>query len=273
MYFIKNIVFVLALLIWPLSLSAKTNNNTFKSGEKVVYDAYYNWGFIWLNAGEVSFTVQDSSYKDQPAYHIKALGRTHDKYDGFFKVRDTFEILAQPDSLISFYYKQATYEGPTELVVEYHADIDSQKFVATRWQPNKPEKKIRKDTFDIYDNSFDMLSAIYGVRNFDFTKYKKGDIIPFKLWLDMKYYDIYVRYRGIEDIKLKDGTEYNCLVFTPLLVEGSIFKDGEGMKVYVTNDRNRVPVYIEAKILVGKVKAILKHTENLKYPTEALIRK
>lgn len=248
---------------------AKVNNKTFRGGEVISYNAYYNWGFIWLNAGEVQFSVRDTFLNKVPCYFIEAIGKTHKTYDSFFKVRDTFQVFVNKDTLSTYHYRRATYEGPTNMQVEYSADFDSRKMYAKKWEPNQA---LRQDTFVWHANTYDVLSAIYAVRNFNFTGMKPGQTIPFKLWLDMEFYDIYVRYKGIEDVKIKDGRTFNCLVFSPLLVKGTLFTDGEGMKVYVTNDRNRIPVLIEAKILVGTVKAILENTKNLKYPMDAEIR-
>lgn len=247
----------------------KLQNKVFQKGEKITYNAYFNWGFVWINAGEVSFSVSDSVYKGNPAYHIKSLGRTHKKYDSFFEVRDTFEIFMQPDTLSTYYYRRATYEGPTNMQILYQSNFDSMQIHAQKEEPNQP---LRQQSYEIAKDSYNVLSAIYAVRNFDFKKIKVDEVIPFKLWVDMGYSDVYVRYKGISDVKLKDGSVYNCLVFSPLLVEGTLFRDGEGMKVYVTNDRNRVPVMIEAKILVGSVKAIVSDMKNLRYPIESKIK-
>lgn len=47
------------------------------------------------------------------------------------------------------------------------------------------------------------------------------------------------------------------LRFSPLLVEGEVFKGGENMKIWLSKDEYRLPLMVEAKILVGSVKAIL----------------
>lgn len=44
---------------------------------------------------------------------------------------------------------------------------------------------------------------------------------------------------------------------SPLLVAGDVFKGGENMKVWVSDDEYRIPVMVEAKIIVGSVKGIL----------------
>lgn len=265
---IACILFLLGAQMMKAKDFGKLQNTVFQSGEEITYTAYYNWGFLWFNAGEVVFSVNNSTYKNTPCYHIQSLGRTHPKYDSFFEVRDTFEIFMQPDSLSTYFYRRATYEGHNNMQVHYYADFDSAKIHAQKTEPNQP---LRSESFDILPDSYNVLSAIYAARNFDFNKVKIGETIPFKLWVDMEYAEVYVRYKGETEVKLKDGTKYNCLVFSPLLVEGTLFRDGEGMSVYVTNDRNRVPVMIEAKILVGSVKAIVSGMSGLRYPLESKI--
>jgi hypothetical protein len=59
----------------------------------------------------------------------------------------------------------------------------------------------------------------------------------------------------------------------PDLVAGTIFDKNSDMTVWVTDDKNRVPVLVEAKILVGYVKALLLTTEGLRYPLSSEIKK
>ena len=110
-------------------------------------------------------------------------------------------------------------------------------------------------------DTYDMLSVAWLARRLDFNQYKKGDQIPIRILLDDGIYDLYIRYLGKEEIKV-DKKKWNCHVFAPLLVEGDVFKGGENMKVWVSDDERRVPVMVEAKILVGSVKGILDDSES-----------
>ena len=49
-------------------------------------------------------------------------------------------------------------------------------------------------------------------------------------------------------------------------------KADEDVVVWVTDDDNRIPVYIEAKILVGTVKAYLKETKGLRNPVTSIVK-
>jgi hypothetical protein len=113
---------------------------------------------------------------------------------------------------------------------------------------------------------------IYQARNIDFMKYKKGDKIPITMVVDGEIHNLYIRYHGKEVAQTREGRKFNCLKFSPLLVAGTIFNAGEDMTVWVTDDRNRVPIVVEAKILVGSVKAVFTEAKGLKYPLTAEIK-
>lgn len=91
--------------------------------------------------------------------------------------------------------------------------------------------------------------------------------------VDGEIHNLYIRYLGIETIKTREGRRFRCLKFKPLLVEGTIFKSGEDMTVWVTDDKNRLPIIVEAKVLIGSVKAIFADAEGLRHPIEAEILK
>jgi hypothetical protein len=56
------------------------------------------------------------------------------------------------------------------------------------------------------------------------------------------------------------------------MIEGTIFKSGEALYIWITDDKNHLPILVEAKILVGSVKALFKGAENLRNPFSAKIK-
>jgi hypothetical protein len=111
----------------------------------------------------------------------------------------------------------------------------------------------------------DVLSAIYYARNIDFDRYKPGDKIPFSMFIDDQVYNLFIRYLGKEVVKTRYG-RYNAIKFRPLLIKGTIFEGGEKMSVWVSDDRNHVPLRIESPITVGSVKVDMKGYGNLRHP-------
>src|SRR5690606_29311613 len=109
-------------------------------------------------------------------------------------------------------------------------------------------------------------------RNIDYGKYKPGAKIPFTMFLDDEVYHLYIRYVGKARIKTKYGV-FNAIKIQPLLIEGTLFKGGEDMVVWVSDDRNHIPLRVESPILVGSIKVDMMSYANLRHPLSSLVRK
>ena len=269
-----NARITLLLLILSFSSSkiygqCNVKNDVFQSGEKIYFEGYYNWAFIWLNAGYVTFSVDEIVKNRDKLLKISAIGGSYKGYDKIFKIRDTIEVIVDPITIEPLEYKQITYEGSYTAEHYYKFDKINRK-VNMRIRRDKAPLEIK--TIAWPQCSYDVLSMAYSARTIDFSKYKVDDKIPMNLIVDGENHELYIRYKGVEVVKNREGKSFRCLKFTPLLVEGTIFNKGEDMTVWVTDDKNRVPIIVEAKILIGSVKAIYTHAEGLKYPMEAEIK-
>lgn len=244
-------------------------NTAFKAGEKVNYSAYYNWKFIWLDAGLVTFTVDDAKWRGQKSLRLESIGITKRGYDRFFSIRDTFEVFVHPTTLVPFEFYRATNEGSTHTL--HHYVFNSQdKTISSRISYDG--KQFEHNSIHWPECSYDVLSMIYQARNIRFEKYKKGAKIPISLLVDGEVHSLYIHYLGEEVVSDRSGRTFNCLKFKPLLVKGTIFKAGDDMTVWVTNDENKIPIIVEAKILIGSVKAIISDYEGLKHPLTSEIK-
>lgn len=258
------------LFIWAVFSSlfvGAQNPKTFNSGEKVVFDAYYNLGFIWLHAGQAMFSASNTVFKGEEAYQMKATGVTFKGYDKFFKVRDTLISIADKETLAPIWFTRKTNEGKYSAEITYDFNHETNIVSGVK----KKGSKVKKARYYLPENTKDLISVIYYLRELDMTRMTKNDQILFNMVVDNEMWELYVKYLGKEEVKLKSGRRFNCIVLSPLLLEGSVFSGGEGMKIYVTDDQNKLPVYIESKVLVGKVKASLLRYENLKYPLSSEI--
>ncbi len=234
------------------SSECDVRNEMFSSGEEIRYATMYNWGFIWLDAGEVTFKIQLEEYNGNPCYHISGIGGTYPSYDWIYKVRDRFESWVDTATLKPFRYIRDVKEGGRFFYNECFFNFNKQKaYCVTIDQKNQP----RLDTVALSPCSFDPMTMIFFSRTINYAAYKEKDTIPISLFLDNKVYPLYLRYYGKDILKVDDKNSFKCIKFKPKLVEGTIFKGGEGMTVWATDDKNRVPIYVEAPILVGSVKA------------------
>jgi len=245
-------------------------NNAFGEGETISYEVSYNWGPIWVNAGKVTFSVAREKFMGRDTWHLKSTGVTYSSYDLLFKVRDYYDSWINPDSFGTYEFRRYIYEGGYSLVNSLRFDNANTKAFSSTKRNNNP---VHFDTLKSDPCSFDMLSAVYFTRTLDFSKMKPDTRIPISVIIDDNIYPIYIRELGKEVVENQDGTKYRCIKFSAKMVQGTIFKGDEDILVWVTDDENKIPVYIEAKILVGTVKAYVKEMKGLRNPATSRISK
>jgi hypothetical protein len=244
-------------------------NTVFQAGESITYEISYNWGPIWVDAGLVTFSTEREQYLGREVYHFTSTGKTYSSYDLFFKVRDYYDSWVDTSDFSSVGFKRYIYEGGYTLLNTLAFDRENQKIYSNTKTNNNPQ---RLDTLPIHPCSFDMLSAVFYTRTLDLGAFKQNERIPVKVVIDDTYYDIYIKSMGRENVKSTDGKKYRCIKFAAKMVQGTIFRGEEDVLVWVTDDENKIPVYIEAKIIVGTIKAYLKESRGLRNPMGSLIR-
>ena len=252
-----------------LNAQNEVKNNAFREGEKVSYEISYNWGPIWVDAGVVTFSVTKENFLGKEAFHLQSTGKTHLSYDLLFKVRDYYDSWIDPATFRSIEFRRNIYEGGYSLLNTLRFDYPNNRIIANTKTNNNP---LRTDTLKMMPVFFDMLSAVYYTRTLDFSNLKPDEKIPVWVVIDDAYYAISIKALGKEVTESKDGVRYRCIKFAAKMVEGTIFRGEEDVLVWVTDDENKVPVYIEAKIIVGTVKAYLKGTKGLKNPVTSMIK-
>ena len=234
-----------------------------RDGEKATYIATYNWGPVWVDAGEVTFSAEKTEYRGKPAYHLKSTGTTYKAYDLLFKVRDFYDSWVDPVTLKSYEFRRQINEGGFILFNNIVFFQDLGYALSNLKRPNKP---IKTDTLPIRSCTFDMLASVYYVRSLDLGAMEENAPFPVEVMIDDSLYKIRVKKMGTEVKENRDGKRYLCYRLSATMVEGTIFRKDEEALVWVTADSNKVPVVVEAKILVGTVKAYLKEAKGLAEP-------
>jgi hypothetical protein len=92
--------------------------------------------------------------------------------------------------------------------------------------------------------------------------------------IDAKLYPIHIRFLGREVIPGLHGKEkYSCYKVEATAVESTNFKEGQKIYIWFTDDDNHLPVLVEAKVVVGSVKAYLDSFEGLKNPLKSIVKR
>lgn len=234
----------------------KIKETAFNLGEKIVMRVHYGW----ITAGDATFEVDWQSKKiaNKNCFLLKGYGKSASTFDWFYTVRDTFFSYMDKETLYPVKYYRAVHEGG------YHF-IDEVDFTK--------ENKIisKKGEFKVNGKIHDMLTCLYATRCINLSQLPIGKLIKVKIWLDNELYELGFKILGKEIIKTDLG-KFKSIKIQPLVVADRIFKDTDGMKLWVTDDSNYVPLRIESPILVGSIKADIKEMNFLKYPLTSKIK-
>lgn len=262
---------ILTLIIVQIGISIKpifsqdtirnVNNEAFQVGERLKYGFYYDaWltGKITAGYGVLEVKETNKKFENREVYHIKAEGKSKGLFNMFYKVRDRFDSYVDKETLAPHYFIRQTKEGGYIKDDEYDFH-QHENFVVTR-----------TDSVEIPFFTQDFISAIYFARTFDTDTLEIGDVIPIDFFLDDSVYNSAIIYdgKGIVDINLG---KFHCLKFLPGMATGDVFSNKYPMELWVTDDKNHVPILARSAIIVGNVKAELLEFKGLASPMTSLI--
>ena len=182
-------------------------------------------------------------------------------FEWFYKVRDVYETYMDEQTLAPRKFVRRVNEGGYIINRDYHFEPEQE-------QVNTLAKGTIKTPSDVQD----MLSSFYYLRALDFSNAKPGQIFRINAFMDYEMWPFYVKYKGIEEVKVDLGT-FKCHKFVPVVQEGRVFSSEEDMNVWVTADANKVPILLESKILVGSVKMEISGYSNLVAPIAKVEKK
>lgn len=265
--FSQILLFCILCLVGLTSAKAQvvSNNNSphaFSVGEELTYVLSYNWFFIWTDVGEVRFRVLADTLNSNSLLHLNVFGTSYPFYDLFFKVRDVYESWVKPSTLIPIRFNRDISEGGYTKENEYDFN----------WKSNEVDARIRRRggenqfyTIPVEPGTVDVVTAIYISRNLDFSKAVPLTSYQVSVILDRKIYKVKYTYLERETKKVRGIGELNTLKFRVELIAGDVFKEGQYLFVWVSDDLNRIPVYIDSPIKVGSVRGRLSSWNGLKH--------
>jgi len=235
-------------------------NTTFKAGEEITFSLQYNWGIMNVKAGEATFKVEDLG----DTYRFSAFGKTSSGIEWFYKVRDYYETIVDKETLLPLQAKKSLAEGGYRLYEK--VEFNHEDGVATVHR-GKTRENLKSDVMPLETCMYDIMSILYTSRNINFDNLANGEVMPIRFFMDKKIYPIEVIYEGKEPQKrVKGNGVHNTIKFRPQLVKNSLFPDGGEMSIWLTDDKNKMPLLIESPLSVGRVRAVLNSYKGLKSP-------
>jgi hypothetical protein len=231
-------------------------NEAFIRGEKLKFRTYYDsyvTGKVTAGIASLEIASKPLQIDGRNVYHIIGEGHSKGAFSWFFKVSDRFESFVDEEYLISWAFIRRTHEGD----YKYNDDVKFNQYSGTALS-TRTIKKIPPGTQDV-------LSAFYYARTLDFTNLQKGQNIPITFFLDDSLYVSQIQFVGREEV-ITDLGRFRCLRFKPMVATGNVFSQPYPMDIWITEDKNHLPILAKSEVIVGSVKLELINYSGLANP-------
>ncbi|WP_370390526.1 DUF3108 domain-containing protein [uncultured Winogradskyella sp.] len=249
-------LFTVLLLLSGLQSADLKRDSAFQEGEWFKFEMSYS-GF--LKAGEGTLTVNDTILNGKPVHHVIGKGWTTGAISWFFKVEDRYESFFDKDTNVPYKFIRKVDEGGHTKDIEIDFNQEEQKAIV------KDKKNNKVTTVATEQNVQDMVSAFYYLRNnYDTDKIRRGDVVTLNMFFDEENYGFRLKYLGRQTIKTPFG-KVKTLKFRPYVLAGRVFKEEESLTLWVSADKNKIPLKVKADLAVGSLRADLVAFKGLKH--------
>lgn len=248
----KRLVFLLFIAAIAVPLTAqkpapkKEMAVPFRAGETLTYDVGWS-SFVTAGTATVSVKEKKPSY-GSTAYYIVAEGRPtpllSKMYTLYYKadtLLDTYSLLPQRGSL----YSEEGKRKRMKTTVFNQARKQATYEIETR-------TLVKKD-LAIPGFTQDALSAVYVLRSIPF---KPGEKFNMPVSDNGNVYRVQMQVGAIEPVKTGLGV-INGLKITPV-ISGPDKSSPRGLALWISNDARRLPLKMEAQLMVGKFTVTLR---------------
>ena len=256
----KVIYLYLQILIFSINLafsqSPSQNIDPFKAGEALEYRVHYGI----FNASYASLKLSSEELNGEKLLLASGYGKTIGLARIFFKVEDYYSSYFDNEKVSPVFFKRNIYEGGYTKNLEVQFDSQSNTAIVNNI------KNGTVKTFSTKENIQDLMSSLYYLRkNFSPNNIEVGDYFTINMFYDSKNRELSLRYLGKEVINTNYG-KIECLKLMPATNRSRIFKGEGSITIWLTNDKNRLPIRVQADLLVGSIKADLEKFSGIANP-------
>lgn len=245
--------FLVLLLLFTVSFNFQ-EPNAYDVGEWFKFRIHY--GFV--NAGYATLEVKESVRDNKKVFHAIGKGYTVGMSRFFFKVDDNYESYFDKETNKPYQFVRKISEGGYTKNQEGFFNQDRNKVLV------KDYKSKTENTFSVTENVQDIVSTFYFLRNHpNVDNLKVGESIVVDMFFDNEIYKFKLKFIGREKLSTKFGTA-PTKIFRPIVQSGRVFKEDESLTVWISDDKNKIPLRIKANLAVGSIKADLDSYKGLK---------
>lgn len=202
--------------------------------------------FGFIKGGEATLIAEKEKLNKQQTIHYRMRGRTTGIVDKIYEVNDIYESWVDP---------------VTFLPVKSIRNVKEQKYrfydEITYDHQNDSLFSLKKGAVKVPSKINDLVSVFFYIRqNKYFEDLLAGRQVQIPVFHGDDLFLMQLKYLGIETIDTEIGRK-ECYVVSPRVPKGKLLKGSDDLKIYITKDKNRLPIYAEFELVLGSLKCEL----------------
>lgn len=281
MVVIRILVLFNLLLLTCVTVSAQLMNcgavvpvssRAFSDNEKLNYRVSYSAALINMDVADVEFSTSAVHYAGRDCFKISAVGRTRKFFNLFFALEDKYDSWLDAATLRPL----KAIGNLSEADYRFRSEIDFvwEDSLVHTFGENIRTKHSTRRTFDsIGACSYDLLSMFYNMRCANLDALVEGEEQYVEIVFEDTIRKISFTYMGREVRDIDNVGDVRAKKFTGQLAASTedTFKKDDKFTLWITDDKNAIPVYVELPIRVGKVYVTLSSWGSLAHPFSSIV--
>lgn len=260
-------------IIIALMLTTSVSAQLYSPGEVLNYKVSYRAKmFPNTEVGTVSITTTEEEIDGKPTYKVVGHGRTLPVYRWFFNVDDKYTLHIDRQTLRTLRFESDLHEGSSYTFTSTYIYDWTNYTVATTWQSR--QREVQHKTQRLTNETMDAISLFFNMRSVNEKDYKVGERYTLKMVLQDTIRQLRFRYIGREEKKIRQAGRFRTLKLACELgtSEGFSVIDGTEFYIWLSDDENKIPLWLESPIKIGSVCAYISDYKGLKYPLSSRIK-
>jgi hypothetical protein len=236
-------------------------NASFKRGEVIEFKMTY--GFFTVGKGAARIDHEYHKMNDRYCFKVDVSGKTVGMVDWVADIDDKWGAYIDTAALVPHQFYRKIREGRYRKDEWTNFDHSRRKIEVKAIGRNG---KVREPKYyDAPPDVRDMIGGFLYMRIMDFSKLRVNDTVTVNGFFEDEFYKLKIIYRGKDTVKLRVG-KVRALVFTPVMPANKLFDGEDSITAYFSDDKNRIPLKIDAKMFVGSAGVELTGYRGLKNP-------
>jgi len=240
---------------------ALVRNDSFSRGEVIEFKMTY--GFFTVGKGSAKIHPDYHKFNDRSCFKVDVEGKTVGMVDWVADVDDKWGAYIDTAALVPHQFYRRIREGRYKKDEWTNFDHKNKKIEVKAI--GKDGKMKDPKYYDAPTHVRDMVAGFLYLRVMDFSKLKVNDTVTVSGFFEDEFYKFRIVYKGKDDVRLKVG-KVRALVFKPVMPKNKIFEGEDSITAYFSDDKNRIPLKIDARMFIGTAGVELTSYSGLKNP-------